>query len=149
MPDPPCPSFSTAYRILRYWSAETAGIGWVTIRRSAFSGVFVLERIIVTQTGQAGTLFGDPRFASASCRKFHTIGPGRNKKNPISRKQHGDIGVPKPRWDSGVRQTLKRAGRACNADPQDKKDPGLDSPASGRVRDVAPISRGGRKSAAH
>ncbi len=24
MPDPPCPSFSTAYRILRYWSAETA-----------------------------------------------------------------------------------------------------------------------------
>jgi integrase len=43
--------------------------------------------------------------------------------------QEGD--PTQPRWDSGVRQSLKRAARACKADPKDKKDPGLDFPGFG------------------
>jgi integrase len=48
--------------------------------------------------------------------------------------QHGGPhnGDPKkPMWDSSVRNALKVAARACKADPNDKKDPGLDFPGMG------------------
>jgi len=37
----------------------------------------------------------------------------------------------KPRWDSGVRQVLKRATRARKENAKDKNDPGLDFPGFG------------------
>ena len=36
-----------------------------------------------------------------------------------------------PRWDSSVRQTLKRAARSIKAEGADKNDPGLDFPGFG------------------
>lgn len=39
--------------------------------------------------------------------------------------------LSQPRWDSGVRQALKGAARACKADGAEESDPGLDFPGFG------------------